>query len=215
MSRFEIVDCEQRSESWFAARAGRLTGSAAADMMRMIKSGAPSASRKHLLVRLALERITGKSQEREFTTAAVEHGRETESTAASRHEAETGSLLAPVGFLSLGPIMAGCSLDSFTHDHVGIIEIKCPESATHLEYLRSRQIPSDYRWQCIHNLWVSDAKYCDFISFDARFPEDLQYLCVRLDRNETEIRAYESAAMAFLAEIAVEIQDINKLRVAA
>lgn len=215
MKRFQIIDCDQRSDTWYAARAGRLTGSAAADMMRTIKSGDPSASRKHLRMRLALERITGKSQERAFTTAAVEHGRETEAAAAARYEAEAGSLLTPVGFLSLGPTMAGCSLDSFIHGQRGIVEIKCPESATHLEYLRTRQIPSDYRWQCVHNLWVSEADYCEFISFDSRFPEDLQYLCVRLARNETEIRNYESAAMRFLAEVAVEVEEINKLRTAA
>lgn len=215
MSRFQIIDCEQRSEDWYAARCGRLTGSAAADMMRTIKSGEPSASRKHLRMRLALERITGRPQERAFTTAAVEHGRETESAAAARHEAETGVLLTPVGFLSLGPIMAGCSLDSFIHDQTGIVEIKCPESATHLEYLRSKQIPADYRWQCLHSLWVTGADFCDFISFDDRFPEDLQYLCVRLNRNETEIRNYESAAMRFLAEVSLEVEEINALRKAA
>lgn len=215
MSRFTIIDCEQRSEDWYAVRAGRLTGSAAADMMRTVKSGDPSASRKHLRMRLALERITGRPQEREFTTAAVQHGRETETAAASRYEAEAGLLLTPVGFISLGPIMAGCSLDSFIHGQAGIVEIKCPESATHLEYLRSRQIPADYRWQCTHNLWVTGAEYCDFISFDDRFPEDLQYLCVRMERNETEMRNYESAAMRFLAEVALEIEEINAMRKSA
>jgi hypothetical protein len=212
---FTIIECEQRSDAWYAARAGRLTGSAAADMMRTIKSGAPSTSRKHLMMRLALERITGRPQERGFTTAAVEHGRDTEPVALARYEAETGSILEPVGFLSLGAVMAGCSLDSFVSGRKGIVEGKCPESATHYEYLRTKQIPPDYRWQCVHSLWVSNAEYCDFISFDDRFPDDLQYLCVRLERNEGEIRAYESAALRFLAEVTVEVNEINKLRIAA
>jgi putative phage-type endonuclease len=214
MSRFTVIDCEQRSPEWFAARAGRLTGSAAADMMRTTKSGV-SASRKHLRMRLALERITGQPQERAFTTAAVERGREKEPLAASRYEAETGCILEPLGFLSMGPIMAGCSLDSFIHGRRGIVEIKCPESATHYEYLKSREIPSDYRWQCIHNLWVTGAEFADFISFDDRFPDDLQYLCVRLDRKEREIEAYDAEVSKFLAEVAVEVSEINKLRVAA
>jgi predicted phage-related endonuclease len=213
--KFTVIDCEQRSDEWYAARAGRLTGSAAADMMRKIKSGAPSASRKHLLTRLALERITGRPQERAFTTAAVQHGIESEAAAFARYEAETGEILEAVGFLSLGPVMAGCSLDSFICGRKGIVEGKCPESATHYEYLKSMVIPEDYRWQCIHNLWVSGADYCDFISFDDRFPDDLQYLCVRLVRNEAEIKAYESAALQFLAEVAVEVTAINKLRKAA
>lgn len=212
---YSIIDCEQRSSEWFAARAGRLTGSVAADMMRTQKSGAPSASRKHLLMRLALERITGRPQERAFTTAAVQHGKDKEPQAYGRYEAESGEILERVGFLSLGGVMAGCSLDAFVLGRKGIVEGKAPESATHYEYLKSKQIPDDYRWQCTHNLWVSSAEFCDFISFDDRFPEDLQYLCVRLERNELEIKAYESAALKFLAEVSVEVAAINRLRNAA
>lgn len=212
---YTIINCEQRSAEWLAARAGRLTGSAAADMMRKIKSGAASASRKHLLVRLALERITARPQERSFTTAAVQHGIDKEPIAFARYEAQTGDILERVGFLSLGPVMAGCSLDAFISGRTGIVEFKCPESATHFEYLRSREIPEDYRWQCIHNMWVSRAEYCDFVSFDDRFPDDLQYLCVRLERNEQEIKAYEAAVHRFLAEVSVEVGAINKLRKAA
>lgn len=215
MTRFTVIDCEQRTPEWFAARAGRLTGSAAADMMRKVKSGDWAASRKHLRMRLALERITGQPQERAFTTAAVAHGRDNEPFAAARYEAESGYILEPLGFLSMGPIMAGCSLDSFIHGRRGIVEIKCPESATHYEYLKTRQIPSDYRWQCIHNLWVTGAEFADFISFDDRFPDDLQYLCVRLERNDREIEAYEIEVNRFLAEVAVEVNEINKLRKAA
>lgn len=212
---YQIIECAQRSEEWFSARAGRLTGSCAADMMRRTKSGGYSAARKHLLMRLALERITGRPQEREFTTAAVQRGIELESAAFARYEAETGEILEPVGFLSLGPVMAGCSLDSFVYGRKGIIEGKCPESATHYEYLKSGTIPHDYHWQCVHNLWVSGADYCDFISFDDRFPDDLQYLCVRLLRNDNEIKAYELAALQFLAEVSVEVDAINTLRKAA
>jgi hypothetical protein len=131
------------------------------------------------------------------------------------YEANTGHVVERPGFLSLGGIMAGCSLDSFADGRRGIVEAKCPKSATHYEDLRTRQIPRDYRWQCIHNLWVSEAEWCDFISYDARFPEDLQYLCVRLERDPKEIAAYETAAMRFLAEVAIEIHEINSLRVAA
>lgn len=211
---FAIIDCEQRSPEWLAARAGRLTGSAAADMMRTIKSGAPSASRKHLLMRLALERITGRPQERDFMTAAVQHGIDCEPEAFGRYEAETGEFTERVGFLSLGPVMAGCSLDSFVNSRRGIVEAKCPESATHYEYLKTRVIPTDYHWQCTHNLWVSGAEYCDFISYDNRFPEALQYLCVRLKRNELEIKAYEKAVLKFLAEVSIEVEEIRKLEAA-
>jgi hypothetical protein len=98
---------------------------------------------------------------------------------------------------------------------VGIVEAKAPESATHFAYLRTREIPYDYRWQCLHNLWVSGADYCDFVSFDDRFPEELQYLCVRLERDQKEIREYEIAVCRFLAEVDEEVDEVNKLRTAA
>lgn len=212
---FTIIECDQRSADWYAARAGRLTGSAAADAMRTIKSGAFSTSRRDLRVRLALERITGMPQEEEFTTAAVQHGIDHEDGALARYEAETGEILERVGFLRHDVLMVGCSLDSFVCGRQGIVEGKAPKSATHMEYLRTRQIPTDYRWQCLHNMWVSGTDYCDFISYDPRFPDDLQYLCVRLNRDDKEIRAYELSALRFLAEVAEEVDEINKLRKAA
>jgi len=217
---YAVLDLEQRSPEWMAARAGRLTGSVAADAMRTMKSKPKefTAARKHLRMRLALERITGRPQEREFTTAAVQHGVEREPIALARYEAMSGEVLTRVGFLSHNEVLAGCSLDSAVMPGqriVGIVEAKCPESATHFEYLRTRMIPYDYRWQCLHNLWVSGADWCDFISFDDRFPEDLQYLCVRLERDPKEIREYEIAVCRFLAEVDEEVDEVNKLRKAA
>jgi hypothetical protein len=213
---YTVIDCEQRSDMWKAARAGRLTGSAAAHMMREArKKGEESAARRDLRFRLALERITGRPQENEFTAASVRNGVAKEPFALARYEAISGEVLERVGFLSLGAVMAGCSLDGFVADRNGIVEAKCPKSATHWEYLTTRIIPPDYHWQCLHNLWVSGAQWCDFISYDDCFPEELQYLCVRLDRDEQKVREYAAAAGRLLAEVSVAVNDINKLKAAA
>ena len=215
MSRFRIIDCEQRSDEWYAARAGRFTGSVAYDAMHTIKSGAFSAARKHLRMRLALERVTGRSQESRFTTAAVQHGIDKEPAALARHEAESGLILSQPGFIQHTEVLAGCSLDAAFIEGgriVGIVEGKAPESATHFEYLRTRMIPEEYRWQCLHNVWVSGAEWCDFCSFDDRFDPPLDYLCVRFTPDAKMIRAYEIQALAFLTEVAEEVDAINKLR---
>lgn len=215
---YTVIDCEQRSPEWFAARAGRFTGSVACDAMRTIKSGAYSAARKHLRMRLALERVTGRPQENGFLSKAMQNGIDKEPLACARYEAESGEILDHPGFLQHSNALAGCSLDAaIITDRriVGIVEGKAPESATHFEYLRTRAVPEDYQWQCVHNLWVSGADWCDFCSFDDRFPEDLQYLCVRIERDEKAIRAYEIAALKFLSEVAEEVEAINKLRKAA
>jgi hypothetical protein len=215
---YTIIDCPQRSDEWYAARAGRFTGSVAYDAMHTIKSGAFSAGRRHLCMRLGLERITGRPQERTFTTAAVQHGIDHEPAALARYEAESGEILERPGFLQHNEVMAGCSLDAalmIGGRIVGIVEGKAPESDTHYEYLSTRKIPELYHWQCMHNLWVSGAEWVDFISFDPRFPEDLQYLCVRLHAEPKAVRAYEIAALRFLAEVDERVDEINKLRKAA
>lgn len=217
---YTVLNLEQRSLEWMAARAGRLTGSVASDAMATMKSKPKefTAARKHLRMRLALERITGRPQEREFTTGAVQHGVEREPTALARYEAMSGEILTRVGFLSHNDVLAGCSLDAAVIPGKridGIVEAKCPESATHFEYLHTKKIPYNYRWQCLHNLWVSGADWCDFISFDDRFDAPLDYLCVRLERDPKEIREYEIAVLRFLAEVDEVVDEIHKLRIAA
>ena len=207
---FTVIDCEQRSPEWHAARLGRLTGSKAADMMTRIQKG-EAAGRRNLRMALSLERVTGMSQERDFTTDDLEHGIETEPLALETYEARSGYFVERTGFLSLGPIMAGCSLDGHLNDFEGIIEAKCPKAATHFEYLKTRQIPTKYRWQCIHAMWITGAKWVDFVSFNPSFPPKAQYLCVRLDRNETEISTYERDAMQFLAEVTLDVRAIQEL----
>lgn len=211
---FTVIDCEQRSDEWRAARVGRLTGSRAPHMMAKIKSG-EAAARRNLRVGMALERVTQRPYERFFTTRVTQQGVDTEPMALGMYEARSGNILERTGFLSCGPIMAGCSLDGHVNDFEGIVEAKCPESATHYGYLKTRVIPEDYRWQIIHNMWVTNARWADFISFDPSWPDDLQYLCVRMERNEAEIAAYADVASRFLAEVAIEVNEIQKLRVAA
>ena len=212
--KYTELNCEQRSPEWFAARVGRLTGTAAADMMTTIKTG-EAAARRNLRVRLALECITGVSQEGDFVSPAMQRGIDLEPVALAHYEAMAGDLVERVGFLACDEIAAGCSLDGFVSGRKGIVETKVPNSATHLEYLKTRKIPRDYYWQCLHNVWVSGAEWCDFVSFDDRFPEELQYLCVRLEPTPLELSAYDESARKFLAEVAAEVESINGLRVAA
>jgi hypothetical protein len=211
---FTVIDCEQRSPEWIAARLGRLTGTGAPEMMRKVKTG-ESAARRNLRVRLSLERITNRSLESDFLGVDMQNGIDRESTALGIYEAQSGEILERVGFLSCEGHLAGCSLDAFVAGRQGIVEAKCPKAATHLEYLRTKTVPTDYYWQAIHNLWVSRARWCDFISYSPDFPEELQYLCVRVTPTMQELVAYENEATKFLAEVAVETNEINAMRTAA
>lgn len=212
--RFQIIEAEQRSEEWFAARAGRATGSRAADILAKIKSG-EAAARRDYRVQLAVERIIGRPQEDGYVSKDMQRGIDREPAMVAAYEAYSGNIVRQTGFLSMVDCPAGCSLDGDIDNFNGILEGKCPKSATHVEYLRRNRVPPEYVPQCTHDLWVSGAEYVDFVSFDDRMPEGLQFLCVRAFRDEFDIAAYERALRAFLAEVEEEVAALKRLRSAA
>lgn len=203
MSAFTVVQVEQRSPEWFAARAGRLTGSAAADMLATIKSG-EAAARRDLRLRLVCERLTGQPQDDTFVNAAMQRGIECEPLAIGAYEIANAVLVQRSGFLASTIYQAGCSLDGHVGDFEGIVEVKCPKSATHLRYLRGGAVPAEYLPQMRHNLWITGAAWCDFVSWDDRFPAEMQLFIARLTREQAAIEDYEKKALAFLAEVDVE-----------
>jgi len=206
-----IVDAAQRSPEWFAARAGKVTGSRAADVLAKVKSGKAAARRDYRL-QLAVERITGTPMENGFVSADMQRGIDLEATAAARYEAATGHLLRHTGFLAHDTLAAGCSLDGDVDDFTGIVEIKCPKSMTHVGYLRAGVVPSGYLPQITHNLWISGAQWCDFVSLDDRLPAGLDWLCVRVVRDEAAIGAYVAEVEKFLAEVDAEYSALVALR---
>lgn len=197
---FTICDAPQRSEAWHAARLGRLTSSAAADMLSTVKSG-ESTGRRKLRIRLVLERLTGQPQETGYTSPAMQHGIVTEPDALAAYEALTGTVLQRTGFLACDDLMAGCSLDGHVGDFAGLVEAKCPEPHTHLEYLETGKVPGRYLAQVTHALWVTGAAWCDWFSFEPTFPEAMQMQVVRVAREAVDLDAYDRTARAFLEEV--------------
>ena len=210
MRPFTIVQAEQRSPEWFAARLGRLTGSRASDMLAAIKTG-EAAARRDLRTQLVVERLTQTLQEEPFTNAAMQRGIDCEPLAFAAYESRTGQMAIRTGFLAHNAIAAGCSLDGHIGDFEGIVEVKCPKSATHLRYLRAGTVPSDYVPQITHNLWVTGAAWCDFLSFDDRFPQALQTFLVRARAKDLDLAGYEKKALAFLAEVDTEVAAVRTL----
>jgi predicted phage-related endonuclease len=198
--RFAIINADQRSPEWFQARAGRLTGSRAADVLATIKSGEASARRDYRM-QLVTERLTGQPQEDGFVNAAMLRGIELEPLAFAAYEAVTGNVAIRTGFLSHVTHLAGCSLDGHVDNFAGIVELKCPKSATHLRYLNEGVLPKEYIPQVTHNAWISGAEWVDFLSYDDRFPPDLQVFYVRVLAKDLDIEKYEKSALAFLAEV--------------
>jgi predicted phage-related endonuclease len=211
--KFTICEAEQRSPLWFQARAGRLTGSRASDMLASIKSG-EAAARRDLRTQLVVERLTGQPQEDSYINAAMQWGIDHEPDAFAAYEAYSGNLVRRTGFLMGTEHLVGCSLDGDVEDFTGIVEIKCPKSATHYTYIKAKDLPSNHRPQILHNLWVSGAEWCDFVSYDPRYPAPFRLVVVRVPRVDLEILAYEKCAVKFLAEVDAECADLAAQEVA-
>lgn len=214
MTPYVLVDVEQRSPEWFAARLGRLTASVAGEMMAKIKNG-EAAARRDLRTRLVVERLTGRPQEDGFVSKDMQRGIDGEAEALAEYEMQAGVIVSRVGFLQHPTLMAGASPDGMVNSAEGVLELKCPRAANHLANLRGRSLPAAYVYQITHALWISGAQWCDFASYCADFPEPLRLFRVRIERNETDIAAYELMARAFLSEIDTELADVTAMAGAA
>jgi len=189
---------EQGTIEWHLQRLGKVTASRVADVLSKGKSG-ESASRKNYRTELVVQRLTGVPGD-SFTSAAMEWGTTTEPLARVAYEAEMGVFVNQVAFIE-HPTIAnfGCSPDGIIGD--GLIEIKCPNSSTHIEYLTDDKPPSKYIPQMQCQMAVTGSKWCDFVSFDPRLPNDLQLFVVRLERDEEYIEAMETEVKKFLSEV--------------
>ncbi len=213
MRNFTVVEVDQRSPEWFQSRLGRVTGSCAHEMLATPKGGKGElAGRRNLRVRLALERLTGRSlDDGGFQSKAMEQGIEREVDACATYEALTGRLLSSCGFLAHHELNAGVSLDGYLGDFDGIVEVKSPIPATHLEYLRSGRIPANYLSQVTHGLWLTGAPWCDWLSYNPDFPEGLQVKLVRVMADQVDLGAYDAALRLFLAEVDAEVQSVAEM----
>jgi len=161
----ELHYCEQRTDEWFALRTGRMTAS---DFQTMA-SVTPSV-REKLCLKTAAEIITGQRAEGFKTTAAMQHGIDTEDEAREQYSATAFEFVEEVGFISEGDYL-GCSPDGLIGDDGGV-EIKCPQMATHLSYvLKGDKAWKAYKWQVQGSLWVTGRSWWDWVSYCPQFGE--------------------------------------------
>lgn len=202
---------EQLSPEWFAARLGRVTASRVADIIAKTKSG-PSASRGNYLAQLVVERLTGQAPE-SFTTAAMQHGIDCEPEARNAYAfLHAPGPVVEVGFVDHPRIaMAGASPDGLVGED-GLLEIKCPITATHIDTLTTEAVPARYMTQIQWQLASTGRAWCDFVSFDPRLPDELQLFVKRVDRDEALIAELEREVEAFLAEVSERVGQLTALR---
>ena len=202
---------EQRTDEWFAQRLGKVTASRVADVIAKTKTG-PSASRDNYATQLVLERLTNAKGEF-FTNAAMQWGTDTEPMARQAYELKRNVFVDEVGFIDHPTIdMSGASPDGLV-DKTGLVEIKCPESKTHMEYLLSGKPPAKYIPQMMWQMACTGREWCDFVSFDPRFPTNLQIFVIKVEYDPTYVRMLELEITQFLDEVSKKVEILRKFNV--
>ena len=199
---------EQRTDDWFAARLGKVTASRVADVIAKTKTGY-GAGRANYMADLVVERLTGQKAS-SFSNAAMEWGTEQEPNAKAAYAAKTGILVEEVGFIDHPTVaMSGASPDGFAEE--GLVEIKCPNTATHLEYIFDGKPPQKYVTQMQWQMACAGKPWCDFVSYDPRLPERLQLLVVRVPRDDDYIKMLEQEVTTFLQELDDKLNKLEKV----
>lgn len=204
----------QRSPEWFAARCGKVTASRLYDVMARAKSGY-AASRQNYMAELICQRLTGKLEEG-FTNAAMMRGTELEPVAREMYALnEFDAVISEVGLID-HPTIAGfaASPDGLVNDD-GLIEIKCPNTWTHLQTLKTGVPKRQYLLQMHAQMMCTGRKWCDFVSFDDRLPPELAYFKTRINFDEVLAEEIEQEVVKFLTELETEIQNITHQESAA
>ena len=197
----------QGEAAWLQARVGCITASRMADLMARTRSGW-GASRANLAAELLIERLTGQPTPR-FTNDAMRHGTETEPFARQAYSERAGVDVYEVGFIPHPEIArAGASPDGYVGDD-GLVEIKCPNSATHLDTLIGGAVPEKYLLQMQFQMACTGREWCDFCSYDPRLPEHLRLFTKRIARNHSLILELESEVVALDREIEARIAELQ------
>jgi putative phage-type endonuclease len=190
---------EQRSPEWFAARCGKATASKIADIGARTQKGW-GASRANYAAQLVCERLTGCPAET-FSNAAMQWGTETEPEARRAYSFRQDVETEECGFYDHPTIaMSGASPDGLVADD-GLVEIKCPNSATHIQTLLGGTVPEKYITQIQWQLACTGRQWCDFASYDPRLPESMRLFVQRIHRDDVEIARLEALVIDFLGEV--------------
>lgn len=203
-----IEKVEQGTPEWFAARLGNVTASRVADVIAKTKSGY-AASRENYMAQLICERMTNTVAE-SYTNAAMQWGTETEPLARAAYESVADVLVDEVGYIAHPTIeRAGASPDGLI-GVFGLLEIKCPNTATHIDTLISEQVPTKYITQMQWQMSCTGRTWADFVSFDPRLPSGLQMFVKRVEFDAEYVAMLKEEVIKFLAELDAKISKLNE-----
>jgi putative phage-type endonuclease len=188
-----ILDCPQHSPEWYQARLGKVTASCFSKAL----AGGQGKTRASYMLQLVAERLTGEPQDT-YTNAAMERGSEVEPAAREYYQLAEDISIEQIGFIEHDDNI-GASPDALVGTD-GLVEIKCPNSTTHITYILEDRLPPTYKAQVQGQLWVAERQWCDFVSYDPRM-RSRQYFCVRVYRDEEYIKELATGLYGFVADL--------------
>lgn len=204
------IDVAQGSDDWHKHRCGSLGASQVHDVLAKTKSGY-TAARANTKARMVAERLTGLTQET-FKSSAMQWGNDTEPQARSAYEFITGKRVQVVGMFKLANLVGSHASPDGLVDNDGLIEIKCPNTATHIETLKTEKIDPKYITQMQWQMALTDREWCDFVSYDPRMPEDLSLFIKRVPRDPQAIADLMKQVEEFLGEVDADIKALEEIR---
>lgn len=202
----KVLSMPQGSPEWLAARAGKVTASRINDVM----ASKTTAAYRDYRAQIVAEILTGQPQESGFTNAAMQWGTEQEKFARAEYELACDWTVDEIGIVLHPTIERGAASPDGLVSTNGLVEIKCPKTATHLQTLIDKKQPRQYENQMLWQMACTGREWCDFVSYDPRLPEDLQLFVHRFDRDDKRIEEIEAAVTQFLSEVNEMIDNIRK-----
>lgn len=206
----KIIDFPQGSEAWKQARAGLVTASRIDDVLAKIKSG-EAAARADYKAQIVAEILTGRPQDDGYVSPEMQWGTDNEELARSAYEVQAGLLVDQVGLVVHPRLDRAAASPDGLSGRIGL-EIKCPKTNTHLQYLLAGEVPKKYQPQMLWQMACGELDAVDFVSFDPRLDGSLQLLVVRFTRDDKRIAEMEAEVEQFLAEVE---EIVGKLRARA
>ena len=202
----KVLSMPQGSSEWLAARAGKVKASRINDVM----ASKTTAAYRDYRAQIVAEILTGQPQECGFTNAAMQWGTEQEKFARAEYELACDWTVDEIGIVLHPTIERGAASPYGLVSTNGLVEIKCPKTATHLQTLIDKKQPRQYENQMLWQMACTGREWCDFVSYDPRLPDDLQLFVHRFDRDDKRIAEIEAAVTQFLSEVDEMIDNIRK-----
>lgn len=201
---------QQGTDQWLEARLGKATASRFGDITAVLRSGGEPASRRNYRAQLVVERLTGKPADH-YKSPAMQWGNDVEEIARLAYSLKSGNEVEEVGFIEVSGIEAGASPDGLIGKN-GLVEIKCRNTANHIEILKKGSMPNQYKAQVQGQMWVTEREWCDFVSYDPVMPPNAQLFITRVNRDKEYIESLCKEVKDFLTEVDQEIKFVREYK---